>query len=166
MDIIFNCPHCDQELAVDGEGAGSQIECPSCGEKITIPSKTSKTTPDPIPARIGSPINPINSSAAAKVEMRLKVPMHTEPTASLIKKSAPPLDAIAKGHDKQIRIRTIRRANCIESGHDKFDEVMTGFLGELGEGNLIALHPIGYTHFDVGTQKILTDYGLIVVYRG
>ena len=26
MDITFNCPHCDQELAVDQSGAGSQID--------------------------------------------------------------------------------------------------------------------------------------------
>jgi len=32
MEIIFNCPHCDQELAVDSEGAGSEIKCPTCGE--------------------------------------------------------------------------------------------------------------------------------------
>jgi ribosomal protein S27E len=36
MDIVFNCPNCEQELAVDQSGAGSQIECPSCGETITI----------------------------------------------------------------------------------------------------------------------------------
>ena len=29
MDIVFNCPNCDQELAVDSTGAGSNIECPS-----------------------------------------------------------------------------------------------------------------------------------------
>ena len=38
MDIVFNCPHCEQELAVDSSGAGSEIQCPSCGEKIMIPA--------------------------------------------------------------------------------------------------------------------------------
>ena len=38
MDIIFNCPHCEQELAVDSSGAGSSISCPACGEEITIPN--------------------------------------------------------------------------------------------------------------------------------
>ncbi len=36
MDIIFNCPNCDQELAVDQSGAGTQIDCPSCGNKTVI----------------------------------------------------------------------------------------------------------------------------------
>ena len=38
MDIIFNCPKCEQELAVDSTGAGSEINCPSCSEKIVIPA--------------------------------------------------------------------------------------------------------------------------------
>ncbi len=38
MDVIFNCPKCEQELAVDASGAGSEINCPSCGQSIVIPS--------------------------------------------------------------------------------------------------------------------------------
>src|SRR5262245_26818050 len=38
MDVIFNCPKCEQELAVDSSGAGSEINCPSCGEPIVIPT--------------------------------------------------------------------------------------------------------------------------------
>ena len=41
MDIIFDCPKCEQELAVDSSGAGSEINCPSCGEKIVIPQASS-----------------------------------------------------------------------------------------------------------------------------
>jgi hypothetical protein len=63
-------------------------------------------------------------------------------------------------------MRTIRHAACIEAGHDKFDERVTEFLHEVGEVNLIGVHTISYTFFDVGTQKILTDYGLIILFRG
>ena len=38
MEIIFNCPHCEQELSVDADGAGEQIKCPTCGETIMIPN--------------------------------------------------------------------------------------------------------------------------------
>ncbi|HOW79905.1 MAG TPA: hypothetical protein PK406_10715, partial [Verrucomicrobiota bacterium] len=37
MDVIFNCPKCEQELAVDSAGAGTEIPCPSCGEPLVIP---------------------------------------------------------------------------------------------------------------------------------
>ena len=64
------------------------------------------------------------SSAAAKVEIHLKVPVRDTPGESLIKKAAVPLEAVAKGADKQIRVRTIRHDKCIDSGHDKFDEMV------------------------------------------
>jgi hypothetical protein len=154
-------------MAVDNSGAGSEIQCPSCGEKITIPSAAAPP-PDSVPATpMGSGAShTIASSAAAKVEMHLKVPVRDKPGEVLIAKPKPPLEAVARGADKKVRVRTIRRAHCIEAGHDKFDERVTEFLNEIGEANLVGIHAVGYTHFDVTTQKILEDYGVIVVYRG
>jgi DNA-directed RNA polymerase subunit RPC12/RpoP len=167
MEIIFNCPHCNQELSVDGEGAGTEIDCPTCGEKITIPQQASaRVAPSPAPAASEKNVNPIAASAAAKVERRLKVPLRETPTEMLIKKSAVPLEAIAKGADKRIRIHTIRHASCIESGHDKFDEVAAKFLAEVGESNIIGIHTVSYSHVDAGSQKLLNDYGVMIVYRG
>jgi predicted RNA-binding Zn-ribbon protein involved in translation (DUF1610 family) len=166
MEIIFNCPHCDQELSVDAEGAGSEIPCPTCGEVITIPEKSIKEAPangEDAPRLAPSAIA---SSAAAKIEMHLKVPMHSKPAESLIKKPAVPLDAVAKGADKQIRIKTMRHDKCIESGHDKFDEMVSKTLAQIGEPNIIGIHPINYEHFDVQTQKVMNDYGLVIIYRG
>ena len=173
MEIIFNCPHCEQELSVDADGAGEQIKCPTCGETITIPPKSTKipTAPPPPTAAPGAPpgsgpVNAMASSAAAKVELRLKVPVHQSPSASLIEKPKVPLDAIAKGADKKLRIHTVRRAQCVESGHDKFDEKVTAYLQEVGEANIVGIHPISYEIFDVGTQKVMVDYGVIIVFRG
>src|ERR1035437_3789228 len=168
MDIVFNCPNCDQEMAVDQSGAGTQIECPSCGEHITIPSR-GKVTTGSLPAVTPPPagtVSPINASAAAKVPMHLKVPVRDKPGESLIDKPKPPLEVVQKGAGKRLRIHTIRRASCIESGHDKFDEKVTAFLQEVTETNLISIHTISYEMFDVGVQKIMTDYGVLIVYRG
>ena len=168
MEIIFNCPNCDQELSVDADGAGEQIKCPTCGETLTIPPKSTKPTPDstPIGTPGSGPVNAIASSAAAKVELRLKVPVHQTPSASLIEKPKLTIDAIAKGADKRIRIHTMRRAQCVESGHDMFDEKVTTFLNEVGEPNIIGIHPVSYEIFDVGTQKVMVDFGIIIVYKG
>lgn len=167
MDIVFNCPNCDQELAVDQSGAGSQIECPSCGAPITIPT-TGKVTTGSLPsaAALAGGVSAINTSAAAKVELHLKVPVHDKPAESLIGKAKPPLDAVHKGAGKRLRIRTIRRAACIENGHDLFDDKVSAFLHEIGESNIVATHVVGYEQFDVGIQKIMTDYGLLIIYRG
>ena len=167
MDIVFNCPNCDQELAVDQAGAGSQIDCPSCGEPITIPAGPGKVTTGSLPASApqGSGAA-INTSAAAKVELHLKVPVHDKPAESLIAKAKPPLEVVQKGAGKQLRIRTIRRAACIENGHDLFDEKVSTFIQEVGESNIVSTHVVGYEQFDVGIQKIMTDYGIMVIYRG
>jgi ribosomal protein S27E len=167
MDIVFDCPNCEQELAVDSAGAGSEIECPSCGETIVIPVASKKATSS-VPAETHVPTlapSAINSSAAAKVVMHLKVPVRDTPGEILIAKPKPSLGKNPSGV-KQLRIHTIRRAACIESGHDKFDEVVTKFFDDIGEENIKSLHTISYNYFDVVSQKTLTDYGLIVVYHG
>lgn len=154
---------------MDADGAGEEIKCPTCGEMITIPEQSTKPAPEipRAPAPPGSgPVNAISTSAAAKVELRLKVPDRQTPAAPLIEKPKQPLEFVAKGADKKIRIHTMRRAQCMESGHDKFDEKVTMYLNEVGEPNIIGIHAISYEIFDVGTQKVMVDYGVIIVYRG
>lgn len=172
MDVIFNCPKCEQELAVDSSGAGSEITCPACGEAITIPAPET-VVPRPgldggsgVPRFEVHPVNPMASSAAAKVEMHLKVPMHSTPAASLIEKPLPPLEVTAKESDKRIRVKTIKHTDCIEVGHDKFDEVVSNFLIKVGESNMVSLTALTYTHLDIGSQKLMTDFGVMIVYRG
>jgi DNA-directed RNA polymerase subunit RPC12/RpoP len=178
MDIIFNCPNCEQELEVDAAGAGSEIECPSCEEKIIIPEPGAKGTrtngtdsPRGLPTFGGTPAdtlnpaNPIASSAAAKVEMHLKVPVR-KTSESLIAKPLAPLEVAAKNTDKKMRVKTIRHTDCIEVGHDRFDEFVTNFLQKVGETNVVSITPMTYTHIDIGSQKIMTEYAVMIVYRG
>jgi len=160
---------------VDSSGAGSEIQCPSCGQKITIPAEGPPAPPAPsvphAPAPAGhagaghQPAHTIASSAAAKVEMHLKVPVRDKPGEILIAKPKQ-VEVVSKGAEKKLRLRTIRHATCIESGHDRFDERVTEFLNQVGEANVISVHIIAYTHFDVSIQKMMDDYGLIIVYRG
>ena len=172
MDLIFNCPKCDQELAVDATGAGSQIECPSCNETITIPpagtpgTRTGSPT-DSLPTSGGGAlVNPIASSAAAKVEMHLKVPVRTTPGESLIEKPLKPLDVAAKESDRKLKTKTIRRQDCVEVGHDHFDETVTKFLQKIGEENVVEFIPVNYSYVDIGSQKLLADFGVMIVYEG
>jgi hypothetical protein len=172
MDVIFNCPKCEQELAVDSTGVGSEINCTSCGEAIIIPkpeSVVNRPGVDNAPSGARGEVHPVNaiaSSAAAKVEMHLRVPVRTAPTESLITKPLVPLEVAAKSTDKKMRVRTIKHTDCIEVGHDKFDEVVSSFLEKTGEPNVISISTIVYTHLDIGTQKLLQDFGVMVVYRG
>lgn len=168
MDIIFNCPNCDQELAVDQSGAGSDIVCPSCNENITIPTASSpKVTTGSLPPVPPPPAaSSVATSAAAKMELHLKVPVRDTPAAPLIDKPKSVLEVVQKGAGKKLRVRTIRRASCVESGHDHFDDRVGEFLQEVGEGNIVGIHTVTYEYFDVGVQKIVSDYGLLVIFRG
>jgi DNA-directed RNA polymerase subunit RPC12/RpoP len=165
MDIIFNCPKCEQELAVDSSGAGSEINCPSCSEKIVIPQAARPATAERPPA--GGPSgSAIASSAAAKIEMHLKVPVHDKPAESLITKPATPLEVAARESDRKMKVKTIRHTDCIEVGHDRFDEMVTAFLQKVGETHVVSVTPLSYTHLDIGSQKLMTDYAVMVIYRG
>ena len=169
MDIIFNCPKCEQELAVDASGAGSEISCPSCSEKIVIPAAPRSSTHLPVipPSEGGhSAVSAIASSAAAKVEMHLKVPVHNKPTASLIEKAAKPLEVAAKESDRKLRVKTIRHTDCVEVGHDRFDEMVSDFLQKVGETHIVSVTPLTYTHLDIGSQKLMSEYAVMIVYKG
>src|ERR1043166_4792683 len=155
MDLVFRCPNCEQELAVEPSGAGTEITCPSCHNPITVPEANLQNI---------RTLNPIAASAAAKEEKHFTVPQ-TEHTAFLIKKPAPPLEA-AKDGDKRLRIRTIKHGDCIAAGKDKFDEVVTAFLEKVGDAHVVSLTPLNYTHQDIATRQIVMDFAVLILYKG
>ena len=157
MDVMFVCPSCKQQLEADSNMAGSAISCPSCHAQIIIPAADAANT------RVA---NPTSSSAGAKEEKHFAVPVSEGPTASLIQKPPPPLEAAKNSGDRQMRIRCIRRTECVEVGKDHFDEVVSKFLNETGEQNIISINTINYTHVDMGTRQVLTDYGVMIVFKG
>jgi len=67
--------------------------------------------------------------------------------------------------EKQLRSKTIRRIDCVEVGHDRFDEVISDFLEKVGPENLVSINTLNYTHLDIGSQKLMTDFGVLIVYR-
>lgn len=158
MDITFKCPHCDQELEVDSGGAGSEIECPACSQTITVP------TPDPGEA---SPADAAPPPTPAREEKHFAVPVHDHVPEALIKKNTSrPLDVIAKEGDKTLRIKTIKRSDCQEVGKDHFDETVSNFLEKVGQANIVSINTVNYSFMELSTRHILTDYGVLIVFRG
>ena len=60
-------------------------------------------------------------------------------------------------------MKTIRHTDCVEVGHDKFDEFVTNFLNKVGEPNIVSVTPMTYTHLDIGSQKLMTDYAVTII---
>jgi hypothetical protein len=157
MDVTFHCHHCRQELVADASLAGTSIQCPSCATQIAVPQL------DVTSVKI---LNPIASSAAAKEEKHFVVPTHEGPSEVLIKKPVVVEKPVVAQGERQLRTKTIRRIDCVEVGHDRFDEVISEFLAKVGPENLVSLNTLNYTHLDIGSQKLLTDFGVLIVYRG
>lgn len=171
--IVFNCPKCDQELEVDSSGAGEEITCPACAQQIRIPAPTAANLKASASEAVGEQgnwggpaVNAIASSAAAKVEMHLRVPVHDTPQDHLITKALAPLEVAAKESDRKLRIKCIRHVDCVEVGRDRFEEMVANFLAKAGEHNVVSINTVAYTHIDVASQKLLTDFGVLIVYKG
>jgi hypothetical protein len=156
MDLVFTCPSCRQQLEADASLAGTPIQCPSCNGTLTIPSA------DPQNIKV---VNPIAASAAAREEKHFSVPVHDGPTEVLIAKPKPKED-VHVGVERCLRVKTIRRVDCVEVGHDRFDEIVTNFLKQLDANDIVGINTVTYTHIDIGSQKILTDFGVMIVYHG
>nr|MBI1231040.1 hypothetical protein [Cytophagales bacterium] len=170
MDIIFECGECGQELEVDEAAAGSELICPTCRNEIIvpeIPAGTITEIKEPRPES-SSPVLPrIEKPPVAKeVAAKLSVPFSAEPTKELIKKPNKPLEVAAKDDERVIRVKTIRRADCRELERDNFDDVVTQFLQKVGQEFIIAMHPVSYSTVDSVSQKLIDDYGLMIIYRG
>ena len=159
MDILFKCPHCNTELEVDSTAAGESITCPACSRSITIPAAPPGSSPAPAAPAAAS-------SAPPRVEKRFSVPVTDKPVEPLIQKPLPSLEAQAQKEGKQmLRVKTIRHIDCKEVGHDNFDLFLTEFLNKIGDDSIVSLTPINYSYVEMGTQKLLNDFGVMILYR-
>jgi hypothetical protein len=169
MDIVFNCPHCQVELEVEASAAGESIPCPECGRTIQIPAASPAPTSS-VPASKPPPPPPPPSSAApstaSTAEKKFSVPVSNQPVEPLIQKAKPSLKAQAKAEGKRLlRLKTLRHSDCKEVGKDLFDDIVSDFLNGIGEDNLISITPINYSYVEMGTQKLINDFGLAILYR-
>jgi hypothetical protein len=159
MDISFTCPNCKQQLEAPVSLSGTAINCPSCNHQLVIPQA------DPANLASGGPSN--DGNAARLEEKHFVVPVSERPTESLIHKPLRPLEVAARGDaDRTLKVRTIRHSDCVEVGKDRFDELVSDFLNKVGEPNVVNISVFNYEHLDLGTRQMVTDYGVMVVYRG
>ncbi|HMO64585.1 MAG TPA: hypothetical protein PKE47_05075 [Verrucomicrobiota bacterium] len=158
MDFTFQCPKCGQEFVVDHSLGGTAIDCPSCAARINVPPPP----PDVVAAAAAPP--PVSPAGDEK---HFVVPLREGPTEVLIQKPKSTLEVAREERDKKIRLKTIRRQECVSVDKDHFDEVVSEFLQKVGKDYIISVLPITYTYADLGGSKnLLTDYGVMIVFRG
>jgi hypothetical protein len=159
MDIVFNCPHCGLSLEVDQDAAGQQFDCPTCQKSVTVPDTVAMPIKTALAETAGSTPSP-------RDEKRMAVPSSQKPIESLIQKPNKSLELAAKESKPGMRVKTIRHSDCKEVGKDTFDEVVSDFLNKIGDQALVSITPINYSYLDIATQKLLADFGVMVIYRG
>lgn len=168
MDLDFKCPQCDQELTVDSSAAGTDIECPSCSKTITVPEPEAAgdapSAPEaPEAPAAGAPA--ITVLPTPKEHKHFAVPLHDAPSEVLIEKPLPPLEASAKDGTKKLKVKCIRHHDCVEVGKDKYDEIVTEYLNRIGEANVVSITTINYSLVDIASRAVVTDYGIMIVFR-
>ena len=156
MDIAFTCPNCKQQLEAPASLSGSTINCPACNHQIVIPQG------DPVTARAAD-----DGNAGRLEDKHFVVPVSEGPTQSLIQKALPPLEIAARVDGaRSLKIKCIRHSDCVEVGKDKFDDIVSDCLEKIGEPNVVNVSVFNYEHLDLGTRQMVTDYGIMIVYRG
>ncbi|MFM1769380.1 MAG: hypothetical protein RJA22_1909 [Verrucomicrobiota bacterium] len=165
MDISFDCPHCSVNLTVDDSMAGAQLDCPKCHGPLTIPAAGAAPVAPVVPPAEG--VGGAAAAAPVREAKHLVVPQRDRKKPEiLVRTPVKSLELAAKQGSGNLRVKTFRRAECVEAGKDAFDAVVGHFLNEVGEGNIVRLEPIQYGRQDPGTGHWVPDYGLLVVYRG
>lgn len=49
-DILFDCPHCGKNMAIEAAGAGLMVPCASCGKSVQVPIPDAATPESPVAA--------------------------------------------------------------------------------------------------------------------
>jgi hypothetical protein len=159
MDILFSCPNCKQQLEAPTSLASTTINCPACNHQLVIPEADAANT-----RAEGAPAD---GNAARLEDKHFVVPVSERPTQSLIQKALPPLEVTARVDGaRSLMVKCIRHSDCVEVGKDRFDELVSDFLNKVGEPNVVNVSVFNYEHLDLGTRQMVTDYGVMVVYRG
>ncbi len=165
MDINFACPNCDVLLTADDSMVGDEIQCPQCSLTFNVP----EGTPVPPPPEVDVTEEILAASSAPVVEkprqrISLTLPSSAPGTSALIEKANKPLEVSAKLGISFV-VRTIRRAECIVNGKDRFDDMVAEVLSGVGEEHLHSVTPISYSYVDKASQLALADYGVMIIYK-
>jgi len=62
---------------------------------------------------------------------------------------------------RTMAIKTIRHSDCVDGDRDTFDEKVTNFLREQGDGNIDSVNSIQFSD----DEKKPIDYGVLIIYK-
>ena len=164
MNVVINCPHCDQEMIIDEAGVGETVDCPACSKEFVIPE--------------GRPEDEVKKERDKPADKQKEEPKKEEPK----KDSKPPLpskeelaallpgaqrsknDAALNADAPGIKVKTIQHHLCIDMGKDLFDGQVAKLLATIPREDIISVNPLSYSYKDSGGD-IIADFGVMVIYQ-
>ena len=179
----YACPQaaCAQEIEFPSNEEAAAIKAAA----VTSPSPEPQSAPSPSGA---APAPPPQANPAAKPTPPPGTNPATEPTSPLqetSKEEAPLIDtspSSAKAEDEivvgfgggstatlereaaglhKLSVKTILHSDCVADKKDTFDDVVSKFLSNLEEENLVGVHPVQYT----ADEKKGSDFGVMILYK-
>lgn len=125
-DILFDCPHCGKNMAIEAAGAGLMIPCAACGKDVQVPIPDAATPEEPLGAVPRSPLGNGESSEDVIRQLDAALAMANEQVDQLIAEK----EALheRRAYLEQIRMATTSRFETIamelETVQDALDRAL------------------------------------------
>jgi len=173
MNIVINCPHCNQEMVIESDFVGQTVPCPTCSKDFAIPQgrpeeevKAERAAAQPAaapqPAAGAAPGAP--KKEEKKDDKKKSMPSKEELDKLLpgANKSSPA--AQAEGNKAGIRVKCVQHHLCIDMGKDLFGDMVAKILDPIDAEDIVNVSPISYSHKD-SSGDILHDFGVMIIYN-
>jgi len=180
--ILFDCPHCGLEAVIEDSSMleywtnyEGKVTCPvpqGCNMEYEIPTAEEVETSRTVGAE-SSASTPETTGESKPVEasdeQEPEKPKFTGPFRYVSKddeaEGAEEIEQLLGQEDEDevvspLMIRTFRQLDCVVRGKNRFDDMVSKFLGEVGRENVISVTPINYTN----KAENVNDYGVIIYY--
>ena len=86
-DIVFNCPQCRGELVVDREGAGLEVPCSHCGQRLTVPAYQPRPVASPAVMAAPPVVAPPVAAGPTPVVVAPLPAVPAEPAAPIVQRT-------------------------------------------------------------------------------
>lgn len=173
MNIVINCPHCNQEMVIESDFVGQSVPCPTCSKDFEIPQgrPEEEVKAERAAAAAAQPAaspQPAAAAAPKKEEKKddKKKPMPSkEELDKLLPNASKSTPAAQSTEDKPgVRVKTVQHHLCIDMGKDLFGDMVAKILDPIDPDDIINVSPLAYSHKD-SSGDILQDFGVMIIYN-
>ena len=167
MNMVINCPHCNQEMIIDDTAVGADVPCPTCSKNFIIPQGKSEeeVKKERAPAAGGGAAapKPEEKKPEPKKDDKKKPMPSKEELAKLLPGANKGPSAAVTEEKEGMRVKVFQHHLCIDMGKDLFPDMVAKTLDSIDKSDIISVSPLAYSYKDSGGD-IISDFGVMIVY--